>query len=86
MPICALQDQLPPGDGPLSVPERVGPGCAPQIGPLCGSRLPLRRTFSGELTLPWEEDKTPLYPQKAPVGVDCLFTEIQGGATDPQQW
>ena len=31
-----LLDWLPPGDVPLSVPECVGPGCAPQYGPLPG--------------------------------------------------
>ena len=52
VPSGALPDWLPPGDGPLSVPELVGLGCALQYGPLHGLGLSPEDTGVGTCALP----------------------------------
>ena len=54
-PSGVLPDQLPPGDGPPYVLERVGPGCMPQYVSLAGPVLSLGGTGAGTCELPWEQ-------------------------------
>ena len=48
----AILERLPPGDGPLSVPEHIGPVYASQNIPLTGNVLTPHRSGDGELLLP----------------------------------